>query len=447
MKRTDQARRIVFVSRQLGVEALRCAKAVGKLDNVQLFGICDSSANANSRLTFSELVYVDDSHSVEQILNAVRTLAKKHGPFEQIVTPQETLLVPVARANQTLGLKGLDVSTVNRVLDKSTLKSTLERAGVKTPRSAVLTSTWAADQFVSAVGFPIVLKPPGGSGGLASWRINDTAQLKLALELTRPSEDATLLGEEYLEGEEVCLDTITIEHEPRFYSICRYRHPILKALERPEIQWSCVLPRDITVDRYSNLIKEGLEAVRSLRVGNAMTHIEAILLSNGDCYFIDATLRPAGARIGPMLGFAHDIDPYLAWARAAVDGRFDGPWKRQYAVGTIFLRGLGSGVVEEVEGSEVVSNKLGGLLIDSRWPQVGATKSTTYTGDGYLTVRHSETAMVENALDFIERTIRIRYSERFTDSREGVGKQWQERLHHFDKQLNRPAWENDRIQQ
>ncbi len=47
-----------------------------------------------------------------------------------------------------------------------------------------------------------------------------------------------------------------------------------------------------------------------------------------------------------MLGFAYDIDPYRAWARVAVDGRFDGPWERKYAVGTIFLRGSGAGVVK-----------------------------------------------------------------------------------------------------
>ena len=93
------------------------------------------------------------------------------------------------------------------------------------------------------------------------------------------------------------------------------------------------MPRDITGDRYRDFIEQGLTAVRALSVGNAMTHMEGFLLEEGGLRFTDATLRPAGARIGPMLAFAYDIDPYLAWARVAVDGCFDGPWERKYAVG------------------------------------------------------------------------------------------------------------------
>lgn len=163
--------------------------------------------------------------------------------------------------------------------------------------------------------------------------------------------------------------------------------------------------------------------------------------------FTDATLRPAGARIGPMLAHAYDIDPYVAWARVAVDGRFDGPWERKYAVGTIFLRGLGSGLVKEVHGVESVELKLGGSLVDGRLPRVDAAKAVTYTGDGYITIRHPETRAVEDALDFIARTVQITYSvpESSRTAGEAVSEQWKERLQYSDKQLYKPAWENDSV--
>ena len=193
------------------------------------------------------------------------------------------------------------------------------------------------------MGFPIVLKPLGGSGGLATWCIRSAEQLELALELMQPSPENAVLAEDYLRGQELCIDTITIANEPQFYSICCYRPSILEALENPQVQWSCVMPRDISGEPFREFIEQGLAAVRALSVGNAMTHMEGFLLEEGGFGFTDATLRPAGARIGPMLEFAYDIDPHLAWARVAVDGCFDGPWERQYAVGTIFLRGMGSG--------------------------------------------------------------------------------------------------------
>jgi hypothetical protein len=438
-------RRIIFVSRQLGPEALLSAQALRRLDNVILFGIGESTSNAKVRDTFSDFVCVDDVHSADQLIDAARRFADKHGSLEQILTAHETLLEPVALANQALGLNGIEIGTVRRVLDKPALKSVLRQARINTPRGAVLTSNYGAKQFVDIVGFPIVLKPLNGSGGLATWCVRDFTQLALALDLMKPSAETAVLAEEYMSGEEVCFDTITIDNQPRLYSICHYRPSIMEALENPRIQWTCVMPRDMSADRYRNLIEDGLKAVCALNVGNAVTHMEGFLIAGGTYTFTDATLRPAGARIGPMLGLAYDMDPHLAWARAVVDGCFDGPWERRYAVGTIFLRGLGCGIVEEVKGIENVTRELASSMVTSQWPQIGATKSATYTGDGYVTVRHSETQTVEDALDFIAKTICITYSEPETlrSPSERVRDQWQERLQHFNKRLNQPAWEND----
>jgi len=151
--------------------------------------------------------------------------------------------------------------------------------------------------------------------------------------------------------------------------------------------------------------------------------------------FTDATLRPAGARIGPMLGFAYDVDPYRAWARVVIDGCYDGPWERKYAVGTIFLRGAGSGLVERVEGKEHVDSELRDLIVDARWPDAGAPKSGTYTGDGYITVRHQDTNEVKRALAFIDHTIHIRYT-----NSESAQPDRRERFRNY-REFSKPAWE------
>jgi len=282
------------------------------------------------------------------------------------------------------------------------------------------------------------LKPLKGSGGLATWTIGDDSELNLALELTNPSHTRPLLVEEHLSGKEYSIDTITIANEPRFYSICCYYPSILGAIQNPAIQWRCVMPRDISDDIYQPLIAQGLDAVRALSVGDGMTHMEAFMTKGRVC-FTDATLRPAGARIAPMLGFAHDMDPYLAWARATLDGCFDGPWTRKYAVGTIFLHGAGSGTVESVNGFEKVERKLGEAIAEVRLPRPGAVRAFTYTGDGYITVRHPETLVVEDALDFIAQTIRINYSN--SESSATLRDEWSKRLQY--NRLYKPVWEID----
>jgi hypothetical protein len=423
---------VVFVARSFTGEMLRSAQAITRLENVALLGICEQPPTSD---VFVDVAHVTDTHDSNQLIGAARLLQQRHGPLNRIVTTQETLLEAVAQTAETLGIEGMSVATVRRALDKSLLKAALKKAGVATPRSRVFTSEPEARSFVDERGLPIVLKPLNGSGGLATWCVRDEQQLELALELTKPSHP--LLAEEFFTGEELCIDTITIANEPRFYSICRYRPSILEAVESPAIQWRCVMPRDINDRRYERFITHGLAAVRALSVGDAMTHMEGFLTESGQPCFIDATLRPAGARIAPMLAFAYDIDPYFVWARVMLDGSFDGPWERKCAVGTVFLRGTGSGKVESVEGFDFVQRELGALLMDHRLPQIGAAKAATYTGDGYVTIRHPETQAVEDALDFIAQTVRITYSQ--APAQETLRDTWTKRLQY--NQLYKPVWE------
>ena len=437
-------RRIVYVCPRPTGESLRCARAVEQLDGVLLLGICEQPALIEVE-PFADLVRVIDTHDSDQVVGAARTLSERHGPLHQIITAHETLHEPVARANEALGLRGLSVAAVRRSLDKSSLKRILGQAGINVARSELITSGAGARWFVDEAGLPIVLKPLGGSGGLATWCIRRVEDLELALELMQPSLENAFLAENHLSGQELCLDTITIANEPQFSSICCYRPSILEALENPQVQWTCVMPREITDDRLQQFTEQGLRAVRALSVGNAVTHMEGFLLEKGGLAFTDVTLRPAGARIGPMMGFAYDMDARFAWARVAVDGCFDGPWERRYAVGTCFLRGIGNGRVEHVSGIEAMMQSVGELVVDARPPRVGAAKSATYTGDGYVTIRHPETTVVEDAMRLIAQTVRLTYSEpeRRVPASMALRERWSHQTQYFEKQLYRPAWEDD----
>jgi ATP-grasp domain len=430
-------RRIVFVARTFAGESIRSARAITRLDNVELFGICDQPPATDD--IFREIVCVKDTEDSEQLIGAAKQLQQKHGSLDRIVTTYETLLEPVAQTVEALGLEGMSAATVRRTLNKSSLIATLREAGIGTAQSLVCTDEAQARRFAQNLGYPVVFKPLNGSGGLATWAIGNDAELNLALELTDPSLARPLLVEECLHGREFSIDTITIANEPRFYSICCYTPTILQAIQNPAIQWACVMPRDMSDKFYQPLIAQGLDAVRALSVGDAMTHMEAFVFANGRVCFTDATLRPAGARIAPMLAYAYDTDPYLAWARATLDGCFDGPWRRKFAVGTIFLHGAGSGTVENVNGLEIVERKLGDALVDVCLPRAGATKASTYTGDGYVTVRHPETIAVEEALDFIAQAIRIKYSN--SESLATLRDEWSKRLQY--NRLYKPAWEID----
>ena len=412
-----ETRRVLFVCRGDSTESVRSAQALAGLENVEVF-------------------LAGDFGGGEELADIARSLRNKHGSIERIVTAQETLLEAVAIANEVLGLPGLSVAAVRRTLDKSLFKSALQQADINTPRYQLIEESRDAEHFIHEIGFPIVLKSAAGSGALATFLIRTADDLVQATALAKNSS-AALIAEEYIHGQELCIDTITINSEPQFHSICCYEPSILEAVEHPETQWSCVMPRDMSP--YHDFIDQGLKAIKALVVGNAMTHMEGFIDSSGRPWFTDATLRPAGARIAPMLAHAYDIDPYRAWARVAIDGCFDGPLgpsQRKYAVGTIFLNGAGTGSVVQVQGIDLVQHEFKNLLVDARWPRIGAHKSATYTGDGFVTVRHRDTEVVQEALHKIGQLIRITYSSHSQPAVET----WEQRLHNF-RELNRPAWD------
>jgi len=401
-------RRVLFVCRAASGESVRSAEALAKLDKVE--------------------VVTTHPSSVEDLIATAIKLRDERGSLERIVTAQETLLETVAIENESLGLPGLSVAAVRRALDKSQLKATLQAASIDTPRYQLVQNLEEARAFARKIGFPIVLKSPAGSGALATFLILSETDLNNATAL------GSFLAEQYISGQELCIDTITIDSEPQFHSICCYQPSILAAVEQPDTQWSCVMPRDLSP--FNDFIDQGLKAIRALNVGNAMTHMEGFIDARGDAWFTDATLRPAGARIAPMLAFAYDIDPYRAWASVAVDGRFDGPWERKYAVGTIFLRGSGDGTVESVQGIDAIERELGEMLMEVRAPRIGAAKSATYTGDGFITLRHRETEIVQDALRRIAEVVKITY----TSGSQPATETWGSRLQNF-RDLNRPVWD------
>src|ERR1041385_2908320 len=241
-------RRIVFVCHTAAGESLRSARAIAKLSDVELLGISQGPASGE---LFEEMRSVSDVHDAEQLIGA----AKADGGLNKIVTAQETLLLPVAEANEALGLAAMSSETVKRTLDKSQLKATLKQAGISTPRDQIVTTLEDAQRFAREVGFPIVIKPAGGSGALTTFQIHNEAQLAHVIDLMqRP-----LIAEAFISGQELCFDMITIDNEPQFYSLCEYNPSIIEALQDPERQWQCVMPREIDA-KYRGFIAQGLAA-------------------------------------------------------------------------------------------------------------------------------------------------------------------------------------------
>ena len=89
-----------------------------------------------------------------------------------------------------------------------------------------------------------------------------------------------------------------------------------------------------------------------------------------------------------------------------VQDRFDPP-PRRYAAGIAFLRGQGAGRVSRVHGLERAQRELGSLVAEVSLPRPGQHPAGSYEGEGYVVLRHSETAVVAEALQRLVQIVRV----------------------------------------
>jgi biotin carboxylase len=387
----------------------RFGRALGSLHGVRLLGVFQEAPKREIAAAYHDVVVVRSALDAGQVLEACEVLRRRHGPLHRIVGILEDIQVQLAKVRHHYGMLGGDVDAAQRFRDKGEMKEALRQAGIPCAQHARLRSVQDAHAFVEQVGYPIVLKPPAGAGCRATYQVNDARDLQVALSESRPSPQREVLAEEFLSGREFSFETICVRGVPQFHSISRYVPGPLEVTRNPWIQWVCLLPRRIDGSEFDAVRHVGFQAVQRLGMSSGMTHMEWFLRPDGRVAVGEIAMRPPGAQFVSLMSWAYDTDMYRAWARAAVDDAFDGPFERKWAVSIAYIRGQGQGRVARVRGVEAVQRAIGGLVVESKLPTVGQPKSDSYEGDGYVILRHPDTDTVAAATKLLIETVQVDY--------------------------------------
>ena len=317
----------------------------------------------------------------------------------------EQLQVPLGQVREHLGIAGMDAATARNFRDKAQMKTVLGAAGVPCARHRLAGSASAAVGFATEVGFPLVVKPPAGAGAKSTFRLNDPDDLKAWLDMAPPAPDRPALIEEFLTGEEGSYDSVMVDGQIVWDSVSDYLPTPLEVLRNPWMQWTVLLPRTIGPE-YDGIRTAAPLALRALGLKSGLTHMEWFRRPDGTVAVSEVGARPPGAQITSMLCYAHDFDLYRAWARLMTDDSFWPP-ERRWAAGTAYLRGQGAGQVRAVHGLDALPPEVRSLVVESRLPRPGQPSSGSYEGDGYVIVRHPDTAVVAGALRQLVTTVRV----------------------------------------
>ena len=341
-----------------------------------------------------------------QLAHAARQLSNHFGPVHRLYGAYEQLQVPLAEARELLGVEGMSAEAARNFRDKSRMKNVLREAGVPCARHSLAHDEGEGWGFVREVGFPVVVKPPAGAGAQGTFRVDDEGAFGEAIRISAPTREQPVLIEEFITGEEHSLETISVGGRAVWHSLTHYYPTPLEVLRNDWIQWCILLPREIDEPQYDDIREAGGRALAALGMDTGLSHMEWFRRRDGSVAISEVGARPPGAQITTLVSRAHDIDFLGAWARVMVYGEFDPP-ERRYAAGAAFLRGQGTGRVVAIHGLEQAGRELGELVTDFKLPEVGRTPTGSYEGEGYVLLRHPETAVVKDALLHLISTVRV----------------------------------------
>ena len=390
---------------------MRFVRAAARLPDVKLLGVVHTPPGGADAKVYADMVRIENPMDTSDIIAGIAELKRRHGGPYRILGILEGMQVQLGQARAHFGVEGASAATAEVFRDKSLMKAALAKAGLPVGRNRLLRSAAEAKAFAKEVGFPMVIKPPAGMGAKSTFRMRSLAELGQAIEGLRVGPNNPILAEEFLQGREFSFETITVGGTIRMHSVSHYLPGCLDAVENPWIQWCCLLPRDISSADYDGARKIGAGAIKALGLKDGMTHMEWFQRADGSLAIGEIAMRPPGANISIMTGYAHDEDLNRAWVRAVIDGKFDGKWERKYAVGTAFLRGMGRGRVVGVTGIAEINRHLGPSIVEAKLPTIGAGKNDSYEGDGYIIVRDQSTEVVKKLLNTIVSTVRVYYAD------------------------------------
>jgi biotin carboxylase len=399
-------RHVVFIAPRFLENTMRYVRAFASISEVATSLVSEDPEDAlpiELRERIAGHYRVADSLRASEIERACRALASAIGPIDRLTGALEQLQLPMAQVRDAIGIEGMGPAVARAFRDKDRMKELLREAGVPVARSRLCSGESELRDFARDVGLPIVVKPRAGLGTKATHRIESWRDLDAVGGLVQ--------AEEFVRAREHTCETVTIRGEVVWRSGTRYYPSPLEVLEAGWIQYCVLLPREEDDPNWTRFHPINGAALRALgctgSAGTALTHMEWFQREDGTMLVNEVGARPPGVHIMPMMGLAHELDVFRAWAELVALDRWSAP-KRKWACGAAFVRAQGKGDrVGEVSGADAALASIRDHLVEARLPKPGQPRSDGYEGEGWAIVRAPTTEGAKDALRALITNIQV----------------------------------------
>jgi len=247
------------------------------------------------------VVEIEDSFDADALTVAIRE-AHAWRPVDAVVGSFDLMLEALATACARLGFAFTSAAGIRNARDKGRARHLLAQVGLASARFAVARDAAAAVRAADEIGYPVVVKPVGGTDSIMASRAERSAEVRAAAEgifAAATGEDTpetvrrTLAGgvivEEYLDGE-----LVSAELGRR----AGQSWPLLvtgrsRAADNDCIEMGAVLPAPLPAERSAACFGYAEAVCRALGLDIGVFHVEMMITHDGPV-LVEANPRPMG---------------------------------------------------------------------------------------------------------------------------------------------------------
>lgn len=253
-----------------------------------------------------------ENYEVNGCVEAAALELFKERKFHTVVAKAEADLLRAGKLRDVLGIKGQSWESALAYRDKTVMKSYTTGAGIPTPAYRRLDTAFDLLDFVESNGYPVFVKPVGGSGAIDTDALRDRADLERFLAAGLP---AGMEVEELIEGEMYHVDGIVIGGRIVIAHPSLYTNGGCLAFKEDKACGSYMLGRDNPL--YERLRRFTGEVIAALPSPEDFTfHAEIFHTPDDRLVFCEIASRTGGARINETMRRALNVDLDELWIKA-----------------------------------------------------------------------------------------------------------------------------------
>ena len=263
-----------------------------------------------------EYYRVPDMENYDSMYKAVAYFAHHYGRIDFLESNNEYWLEQDARLRTDFNIRtGVGEDGIRAFKSKAEMKKYYAIGKIPTARQHKVLDIDGAKEFISLVGYPVIVKPEIGVGAAATYKLESDSDLENFFS-TKP--DVPYVMEEFIYGDIYSYDAIVGSAGNTLFESSAHFPPSVMDIVNKQLDMVYYVLKEVP----AQLKERGRATVKAFGVKSRFVHFEFFRLEKGkkglgkkgDFIGLEVNMRPAGGYTPDMMDFAHSTDVYSIWA-------------------------------------------------------------------------------------------------------------------------------------